>query len=104
ERRQSKPRWRPKPPAALPAFRQLSIGPIPQQIEDYLALPACDVSKRLEKTDVCADMLPAADGDLHLRYYVPSRLCSSHKIALRNELHHWRPQTAKTIFGCEALS
>src|SRR5215510_2201993 len=87
-----------------PALGQLSVGPIPKHVEDNLVLPACGVCEWLAEANVCADVLSAAECDLHLGYNVPVGLCSSHEIAIGDELYHGRPQAAQTMICRNALS
>src|SRR5215475_1759660 len=95
----SERRSSPRESSASPALGQLSVGPIPKQVEDNLAHSSLSIRKRFEIADISADMLPAADCNLHLRYNVPFGLCSSHEITVGDELHHRRPQAAKALIG-----
>src|SRR5262245_45198709 len=98
----------PRSPYALcfasPALRQLSISPIPEQIKDNLALPACSVSEWSPITQVRANMWPAAEGHLHLRRHIPICLCPGHKIAVGDKFDHRRPQAAEAMVSGKALS
>src|ERR1700719_3422880 len=99
----SERRSSPKESSALPALVKFSVEPDPKHIENDLARPACRVRDGLAIANVYPEVLPAADGDLHLRHYVPVRRCSSHKIASGDELHHGRPQACQASIGGEAL-
>src|SRR5215813_1173692 len=82
-------RYKTRVSSASPSLRQFSVSPVPQQIKDDLARSACCVRKGLVEADVCTNVLPAADRDLHLRDDVPIALRTINQIAIGNKLHHW---------------
>src|SRR5262249_14263040 len=78
-------RYKNRASSASPSLRHFSVSPVPQQIKDDLARSACCVRKRLAKTDVCSNVLPAVDSDLHLWNDVPIALRTINQIAIGNK-------------------
>src|SRR5206468_12341471 len=92
----ARPRWRRVAEAAIwvasPSFGQLSVSPIPQQVEHDLDWASGSIVDRHAHAEIAANVLAAADGDLHLGQHVPIGFRAAYEIAVGEELHHGRPE------------